>query len=161
METGYAMAEGAVLDMTMGSIRVLFALALAVPLAACGEPQPDITVDAGDPASATDSGSGLARGALGAAPPAFGICRSCHSVEKGQTVVGPSLFGVYGTRAGDVPGYDFTPAIKASGLVWDDATLDTWLTNPVALVPGTRMGYAGQSDPAKRRQIIAYLKSLR
>ena len=143
----------------MVSMRLVFALVLAAPLAGCGEPQPDVTVDAGDPAATTDAGSG-ANVALGVAPPAFGICRSCHSVEKGQTVVGPSLFGVYGTRAGDVPGYDFTPDLKKSGLVWNDATLDKWLTNPVALVPGTRMGYAGQPDPEKRRLIIAYLKSL-
>jgi cytochrome c len=149
----------------MVSMRLVCALVLAAPLAGCGEPQPDVTVDAGDPAATTDasgvgSGGGSANVALGVAPPAFGICRSCHSVEKGQTVVGPSLFGVYGTRAGDVPGYDFTPELKKSGLVWNDATLDKWLTNPVGLVPGTRMGYAGQPDPEKRRLIIAYLKSL-
>lgn len=151
--------------MTVGSIRPGLALALALSLAACGQPQPDVTVDAGDPGSVetsgADSGGASADAALGAAPRAFGICRSCHSVEKGQTVVGPSLFAVYGTRAGDVPGYDFTPALKGSGLTWDDATLDKWLANPVALVPGTRMGYAGQADPEKRRQIIAYLKTLR
>jgi cytochrome c len=153
--------------MTIGSIRLGLALALVMPLAACGEPQPDVTVDAGDPAdpasamtSGADAGGASAVAAFGASPRAFGICRSCHSVEKGQTVVGPSLFAVYGTRAGDVPGYDFTPALKGSGLTWDDATLDKWLANPVALVPGTRMGYAGQPDPEKRRQIIAYLKTL-
>jgi len=150
----------------MGLMRLVFApvlaTLLAVPLASCGEPQPDVTVDAGDPAAATDAAriSGSASVALGSPPSAFGICRSCHSVEKGQTVIGPSLFGVYGTRAGDVPGYEFTPGLKASGLVWNDATLDKWLTNPVALVPDTRMGYAGQPDPEKRRLIIAYLKTL-
>jgi cytochrome c len=134
----------------------LLILGAVLALAGCGEPKPDVTVDAGDPESvAADDAQ------VGAAPPAFGICRSCHSVEKGQTVVGPSLFGIYGTRAGDVPGYDFTPALKQSGLVWDDATLDKWLADPVGLVPGTRMGYAGQVDPAKRRQIIAYLKGLK
>lgn len=154
--------------MTMAAIRLLFALALTASLAACGEPKPDVTVDAGDPAASSQSAlsgqgnrsSASLNVALGAAPPAFGICRSCHSVEKGQTVVGPSLFAVYGTRAGDVAGYDFTPELKKSGLVWNDATLDKWLTNPVALVPGTRMGYAGQPDPEKRRLIIAYLKTL-
>ena len=145
----------------MRSMRWVFALVIIGALASCGEPQPDVTVDAGDPAAASDSASGAgASVALGAAPPAFGICRSCHSVEKGQTVVGPSLYGVYGTRAGDVPGYDFTPGLKASGLVWNDATLDKWLTSPVAMVPDTRMGYAGQPDPAKRKLIIAYLKTL-
>jgi len=146
----------------MASMRLVLALIVAGALTSCGEPQPDVTVDAGDPAAATDGAitGPSANVALGSAPPAFGICRSCHSVEKGQTVVGPSLFGVYGTRAGDVPGYDFTPALKTSGLVWNDATLDKWLTNPVALVPGTRMGYAGQPDAEKRKLIIAYLKSL-
>ena len=147
-------------------MRLVFALSLAAllsaGLSACGEPQPDVTVDAGDPAAATDgaAGGGSVSVALGSPPPAFGICRSCHSVEKGQTVVGPSLFGVYGTRAGDVTGYDFTPDLKSSGLVWNDATLDKWLTNPIGLVPGTRMGYAGQPDPEKRKLIIAYLKTL-
>jgi cytochrome c len=151
--------------MRPGWTKALGMIGLILAVAGCGEPKPDVTVDAGDPDSASASADGAGDGAgiaaaLGAAPPAFGICRSCHSVEKGQTVVGPSLFGVYGTKAGDVPGYAFTPDLKASGLVWDDATLDKWLTSPVALVPGTRMGYAGQPDPEKRRQIIAYLKTL-
>jgi cytochrome c len=148
----------------MRSTRLLWVPAMIglLSLAGCGEPKPDVTVEAGDPESAISAGAGdaAANPTLGASPPAFGICRSCHSVEKGQTVVGPSLFGVYGTRAGDVPGYDFSPALKQSGLVWNDATLDKWLANPVGLVPGTRMGYAGQADPAKRQQIIAYLKGL-
>lgn len=133
----------------MTSRRWLMALAsaLALPLAGCGKAQPDA-------APAADAGP------LGGAPKAFGICLSCHSVKPGQTLVGPSLFGVYGTRAGDVPGYVFTDDLKKSGLVWNDATLDKWLTSPVAMVPGTRMGYAGQPDPAKRAAIIAYLKTL-
>jgi cytochrome c len=99
--------------------------------------------------------------AADAAPVAFGICKSCHSVEKGKSLIGPSLFGIVGTKAGDVPGYSFSPALKASGLTWDDATLDKWLENPMKLVPGTRMTYAGQTDPAKRQAIIAYLKTLK
>ena len=150
--------------MAFGSLRGLLrgslALVLAGLLGACDEPRPDVTVDAGDPETVVASDGAAGAVARGAAPLAFGICRSCHSVEKGQTIVGPSLWGVYGTRMGDVPGYDFSPGMKASGLVLDDATLDTWLADPVALVPGTHMGYAGQPDPEKRRQIIAYLKTL-
>lgn len=129
------------------ALALALALALELPMAGCGKAQPDA-------APATDNGP------LGGAPKAFGICLSCHSVKPGQTLVGPSLFGVYGTRAGDVPGYVFTDDLKKSGLVWNDATLDKWLTSPVAMVPGTRMGYAGQPDPAKRAAIIAYLKTL-
>lgn len=140
--------------------------ALTLLTGACGEPQPDVTVNAGDPDAATiavpsdESGAQTAPAGTAKAPPAFGICRSCHSIEKGRTLIGPSLAGVYGTRAGAVAGYDFSPALKSSGLVWNDATLDKWLTDPVALVPGTRMGYAGQADPARRAAIIAYLKTL-
>lgn len=96
-----------------------------------------------------------------AAPGAFGICKACHAVEKGKNGIGPSLAGVYGTKAGDVPGYAFSPALKASGLVWNDATLDKWLESPMKMVPGTKMTYSGQSDKAKRAEIIAYLKSLK
>lgn len=110
--------------------------------------------DASDPAPTTQI-------AAAKPPAAFGICKSCHSVEPGVTVFGPSLHGVYGTRAGTAPGYAFSDALKSSGLVLDDATLDKWLANPIALVPGTRMGYAGQPDPARRKAIIAYLKTLK
>ncbi len=137
--------------MTMVFKHGLMVAALAMMLGACGKAQPEAPVS--PPGGATQS-------PLGGAPVAFGICLSCHSVKPGVTVVGPSLFGVYGTRAGDVPGYAFTPDLKASGLVWNDATLDKWLTSPVAMVPGTRRGYAGQPDPARRAAIIAYLKTL-
>ena len=143
----------------MSSLRIVIALVLAGLLASCDDPRPDVTVDAGDPETVAAGDGPAGAVARGAAPVAFGICRSCHSVEKGQTIVGPSLWGVYGTRMGDLPGYDFSQGMKASGLVLNDATLDRWLANPVAMIPGTRMGYAGQPDPEKRRQIIAYLKT--
>ncbi|WP_225207432.1 c-type cytochrome [Novosphingobium huizhouense] len=126
---------------------------LGLALAACGSQQGG--------GEAGGGGSATANAAADAAPPAFGICKSCHAVEKGKTVIGPSLYGIVGTKAGDVPGYAFSPALKGSGLVWDEATLDKWLENPMKLVPGTRMSYAGQSDPAKRKAIIAYLKTLK
>ena len=107
------------------------------------------------------TGCGRAADTPAKPPAAFGICAACHAVAPGVTLVGPSLAGVYGTRAGAVPGYAFSYALKSSGLVLDDAGLDRWLANPVAVVPGTKMGYAGQSDPAKRRAIIAYLKTLK
>ena len=98
-----------------------------------------------------------------ASPPAsFGQCAICHNATKGAAAkLGPNLFGVYGTKAGEVAGYAFSPALKGSGLVWNEANLDKWLTSPMTMVPGTRMAFAGVSDPAERKALIAYLKAQR
>ena len=104
----------------------------------------------------------LASSAYAVAPTAFGICGACHAVVRGQSGgMGPNLAGVYGRKAGTLAGYEYSSALKAKHVVWNAATLDKWLTSPQAFVPGTKMSYAGQSDPAKRAQIIAYLKTLK
>jgi len=88
-------------------------------------------------------------------------CQACHEVTSGSpTLVGPNLAGVYGRKAGALPGYDFSAPLKASGLVWNDGNLDKWLTNPAALVPGTKMAFAGIDSPDLRADVIAYLKTL-
>ena len=87
-------------------------------------------------------------------------CGSCHSVEAGKNGVGPSLAGVVGRHAGSLPGFNYSQALKNSGIVWDEKSLDGWVTNPVKDVPGARMYFAGVSDATKRQAIIAYLKSL-
>ncbi len=96
-----------------------------------------------------------------AKPPAFAQCMACHAVEPGRNGVGPSLAGVFGRKAGSSPGFTYSAALKASGKVWDEATLDTFLTSPMTAVPGTHMTYMGQSDPAKRKALIDYLKTLK
>ena len=103
----------------------------------------------------------LRKGPDGSAPSAFSICKACHSVERGKTIIGPSLHGVFGRKAGSLAGASYSPAMAGSGLLWDEATLDAFLTSPMVKVPGTRMTYAGQADPAKRAAIIAYLKALK
>ena len=140
------------------------AAGLALALSACGGAKQEETPASGSapadraaPATAETTPATAADGA----PIAFGICKSCHSVEKGKNMIGPSLAGIVGTKAGDVAGFSFSPALKGSGLTWDDATLDKWMENPMKLVPGTRMTYSGQTDPAKRKAIIAYLKTLK
>jgi len=140
--------------------KTVMAAVLAAGLSACGGEAPE------QAATGAGTGSGTTAAATSAAtadgsPVSFGICKSCHAVEKGKTLIGPSLAGIYGTKAGEVAGYEFSPALKASGLTWDDATLDKWLESPMTLVPGTRMTYAGQADPEKRKAIIAYIKTLK
>lgn len=85
-------------------------------------------------------------------------CTGCHSVDEDD--VGPRHRGVVGRRAGSVPGFAYSPALRASGLVWDPVTLDRWLTAPQTLVPGSRMFYA-LADPQARADVIAYLATLR
>jgi len=98
--------------------------------------------------------------AVTAGKTAFGACRACHSVEKGKTGIGPSLYGIAGRKAGSLPGFTYSKAMSASGIVWDDAALDAFMAAPQAKVPGTRMPYAGLKDAAKRQAVITYLKTL-
>jgi len=95
------------------------------------------------------------------APASFGRCAICHTADKGgEDKLGPNLWGVYGKKAGQ-GSFAFSDALKSSGLTLDDATLNAWLENPRALVPGNRMSFPGLKDPAKRQEIIDYLKKQR
>ena len=97
-----------------------------------------------------------------AAPASFAQCGVCHAVTKGApNGIGPNLNGVFGKSAGGVTGFNYSTALKTSKLVWNAATLDKWITNPMKLVPGSRMPYAGQADPKKRAEIVAYIKTLK
>jgi cytochrome c len=88
---------------------------------------------------------------------AFGMCTACHTVAKGgRNGIGPNLSGLIGRRAGSVPGFTYSAAMKSSGLTWDAKTLDAFLAAPTKKVPGTKMPIS-VSDPAKRAAIIAYL----
>lgn len=98
--------------------------------------------------------------AADSAPAEFAVCRACHSPEAGKNGVGPTLFGIVGSKAGEVPGYAFSPALKASGIVWDREKLDTWLQGPMKMVPGTKM-VINVPDAAKRKVLIDYLETLK
>jgi cytochrome c len=88
----------------------------------------------------------------------YQACLACHSVEDND--LGPRHRGVVGRHAGSVADYNYSPALKNSGITWDPRTLDRWLTNPSALVPGTKMFF--KIDDAKgRADIIAYLEELK
>lgn len=83
-------------------------------------------------------------------------CGACHSLDANR--IGPRHRGVFGRKAGAVPGFAYTPALKASGLVWTAAALDRWLTAPTSLVKGTAMGLR-VSSAQDRADLIAYLAS--
>jgi cytochrome c len=85
-------------------------------------------------------------------------CSACHSIDDND--LGPLHRGVVGRKAGTVRDYNYSAALKASGLTWTEANLDRWLTNPSALVPGTKMFFK-IDDPQARADIIAYLKELK
>ncbi len=87
-------------------------------------------------------------------------CASCHDITPGPSPkIGPSLYGVVGRRAGGLAGYAYSPAMKAQTFIWDDATLDAWLTKPSAVVPGTAMAFGGVESAADRKAIIDYLRA--
>jgi cytochrome c len=82
-------------------------------------------------------------------------CGGCHSLDANR--VGPAHRGVFGRTAGTAPGFSYSPAVKNSGVVWEEKTLDAWLTNPQALIPGQRMNFR-VATAEDRADIIAYLR---
>jgi cytochrome c len=85
-------------------------------------------------------------------------CLGCHAIDEND--LGPRHRGVVGRRAGSIQDYAYSMALKNSALTWDEATLDRWLSNPSALVPGTKMFFK-VDDAQSRADIIAYLKQLK
>ena len=92
----------------------------------------------------------------------FAQCRACHSLTDGQNRVGPHLAGLFGREAGTVDGYAYSPAMKESGVVWDDVSLDAHLAQPKDFIPGNKMGLVfprGVSNAQDREDLIAYLRN--
>jgi cytochrome c len=85
-------------------------------------------------------------------------CGGCHSVDANR--VGPAHRGIFGRRAGTAAGFDYSPALRASRLVWNARTLDAWLADPERTIPGQAMGFR-VDDVEDRADLIAYLRQLR
>jgi cytochrome c len=91
----------------------------------------------------------------------FAKCAICHSPMPGKTVMGPSLFAVVGRHSASLEGFPYSDGMKKADKTWDAATLDVYLTDPKAMVPGTKMIFPGLSKPEDRANLIAYLATLK
>jgi cytochrome c len=88
----------------------------------------------------------------------FAKCMACHAVEAGKNKVGPTLHGIMGRKAGTVEGFTYSDPMKNSGITWNEAELDKYLTNPKKDIPGNKMAFPGLPKPDDRANVIAYLK---
>ena len=89
------------------------------------------------------------------------VCAACHGKDGVGTMIGPDLRGVYGAKAGETTYAKHSAALKASGLTWTEANLDTWLTGPTKMVPGSTMILAPAPPADVRKNIIAYVATLK
>ena len=90
------------------------------------------------------------------------VCMACHSFADKANKVGPSLVGIVGRKPATAEAYAYSDAFKkyaATAAAWDDATLDAYLKDPKATVPGTKMAFTGVKDDAARADLIAFLKT--
>jgi cytochrome c len=127
--------------------------ALLLLLAGCSAPEPADR----DASSAAPAAAPIAlTAAMGEA--VFRRCTACHTIDKGgRNGVGPNLHGLVGRAVAAAPNFGYSPAMRAKGGVWDEATLDAYLKAPAQVVPGGRMAFAGIAEDAERKALILYL----
>jgi cytochrome c len=89
----------------------------------------------------------------------FNKCLPCHAIgPAAENKVGPELNGLDGRHAGTVAGFNYSDGNKNSGLVWDEATFKDYIRSPQAKIPGTKMAFAGVTNPQEIADLWAYLK---
>lgn len=140
--------------------------AVETPVVAAASPTPTSTPSPVETAAAAPTptptpaapapGGDVANGAK-----LYAQCRICHAVEPDKHGLGPSLHGVVGRKAGALAAFNYSPAMKASGVVWTDAALDDYLRAPMKAMPGTKMAFAGIANDKNRADVIAYLATLK
>jgi len=108
-------------------------------------------------ATLTLAGAARADGDAARGEKRFEECASCHALDRSAESVGPSLYGVIGRQAGALAEFRYSPALKRSGIVWDQRSIDAFIADPQAAVPGNRMPFAGVADADARADLIAYL----
>jgi cytochrome c len=88
-------------------------------------------------------------------------CRTCHSIQDADNRLGPHLHAIIGRKAGALPNYGYSSALKEAGFTWDDETLDRFIANPEEMMPGNSMKpYGGMASTDSRAEVIAFLRSL-
>jgi cytochrome c len=123
-------------------------LLAATTLMACGSSQGPADAEE----AAADSGQSRRGELLSYA------CLACHTVEEGgEHQIGPSLYGLFGRPAASLPGFDYSEALRDSGIVWSPADLDRWLADPAGFLPGTTMAFSGYQQPRDRQALIEFL----
>jgi cytochrome c len=108
------------------------------------------------------SAPAFADGDAAAGEKIFLKCKACHENEKGVSKIGPTLKGIVGRKTASIEGFNYSAAMKAKGdggQVWDEATLASYLPDPKAWVPGTKMAFGGLKKPEEVANVIAYLKA--
>lgn len=103
------------------------------------------------------AGAAQAQGDAEAGARVFNRCKACHAVDQEQNRIGPHLVGVFGREAGSVEGFNYSDAMKESGITWDDETLTQYLMNPREFIPGNRMAFAGLRNEEEIQNLLAYL----
>jgi len=89
------------------------------------------------------------------------VCRTCHSIRDGDNRLGPHVRGIVGRKAGSLPGYSYSSAMKGANFVWDEKNLERFIANPDQTVPGNNMKpYGGLASAEGRVNLIAFLKTL-
>ena len=88
----------------------------------------------------------------------FRACSACHSLEPNRNMTGPSLSGLWNRKAGSLPSFErYSSALTSSGIIWDDKTLDAWISDPQHFIPGNTMTFQGVKDARQRADLLAYL----
>lgn len=112
--------------------------------------------------SLMSAGVAQAAGNAAAGAQGFARCAMCHSNAKGDgNKIGPNLFGIVGRKAGTVPQFSYSPAMKTAGFVWTNDKLDAYIKAPAAVVPNNKMMFAGIPSDGQRADLIAYLDTLK
>lgn len=111
------------------------------------------------PATATPVAYSSLTGDVAAGEKTFAQCKACHQAVEGKNGVGPSLWGIVGRTAGQIPGFSYSAANKGSGVVWTEETMFEYLEAPQKFMKGTKMAFAGLKKPQDRANVIAYLKT--